>query len=336
MCERSSLPPFFTEVTAAFGRYRLPVLDNRNVSHLLVETPVIRPFPGRATGWHSCGGWSTPTSGIFRSQGLEWRPGSPTRFIGSTRRDGDPQYSPDGKRVAFESDRGGVYAIWVSNADGSNAVELFSQPGSSCGHPSWSPDGQRIAFNFDAGGNTDIHVIRASGGKPVRLTTYPGDDEASSWSRDGNWIYFTSRRAGRWEVWKVPVGGGDEVKVTRNGGSKAFESVDGKFLYYTKAYDSSGLWKMPMSGGEESQVLPSVVEDSFSLVSDGIYFIPECSPDQKFSIQFLTFATGKVRPVAPIPRPPAEGLCVSMDGWSLLFSQLDEEDIDLMLVENFR
>src|SRR5262249_3789043 len=126
--------------------------------------------------------------------------GPPARFIASTRDDLDAQYSPDGKRIAFSSDRSGGYGIWVSDADGSKAVELISQAGASCGNPSWSPDGQRIAFNLDAGGNTDIYAIRASGGKPIRLTTDLADDEAGSWSRDGKWIYFTTRRTDRWEV----------------------------------------------------------------------------------------------------------------------------------------
>ena len=52
--------------------------------------------------------------------------GPPTRFIASTRDDSVTQYSPDGKRIVFVSDRSGVYGIWVSNADGSNAVDLFS------------------------------------------------------------------------------------------------------------------------------------------------------------------------------------------------------------------
>jgi Tol biopolymer transport system component len=66
--------------------------------------------------------------------------GSPTRFIASTR--SDSEYSPDGKRIAFESDQSGVKGIWVSDADGSQASELFSRAGASCGAPHWSPDGQ--------------------------------------------------------------------------------------------------------------------------------------------------------------------------------------------------
>ncbi|HVN78659.1 MAG TPA: protein kinase [Terriglobia bacterium] len=268
--------------------------------------------------------------------GLATAASPPSRFIASTRIDYASQYSPDGKRIAFESDRSGVWGIWVCNADGSNAVELISRAGASCGNASWSPDGQRIAFNLDTGGNTDIYVNRASGGKPIRLTTDPADDEAGSWSRDGNWIYFETTRTGRWEVWKVPSGGGKEVQVTKAGGNMAYESLDGKVLYYWKEVDS-GIWKMPVSGGDESQVLPSVAaRRCFYVVREGIYFIPGPGADGKYAIQFLSFATGKVKTVAPMSGPPfLGGLSVSPDGRSLLFSQNDEAGSDLMLVENF-
>ena len=95
--------------------------------------------------------------------------------------------------------------------------------------------------------------------------------------------------------------------MTRNGGGTAFESPDGKSIYYTKGDVSGALWKMPVSGGEESQVLPSVARRTFSLVNEGIYFIPEPGADRKSSIQFLSFATGKVKTVAPISGPPLGG-----------------------------
>jgi Tol biopolymer transport system component len=259
----------------------------------------------------------------------------PARFIASTRHDGSAQYSPDGKRIAFESQRGGVQSIWVSDADGSNAVDLLPGVGAASGTPRWSPDGQRIAFDSNIEGNFDIYAIRASGGKPIRLTSDSAGDVAPRWSRDGERIYFTSIRTGRYEVWKLSAGGGEAVQVTRNGGGTAFESPDGKFVYYIKGDFTGGLWKMPASGGEESQVLPSVLYRDFFLVNDGIYFIPEPGADGKFSIQFLNIATGKVKTVAPVSRP-FEGLSVSPDGRFLLFSQVDEAGSDLMLVENFR
>jgi Tol biopolymer transport system component len=262
---------------------------------------------------------------------------SPSQFIASTNHDAAAQYSPDGRRIAFESNRTGAAGIWISDADGSNAAELFLQPGTMGGTPRWSPDGQRIAFDYTAEGNTNIFVTRSSGGgKPIRLTTNSAYDAAPSWSRDGKWVYFISKRTGRDEVWKVSAGSGEAVPVTRNGGGTAFESPDGKSIYYTKGDLSGSLWKMPASGGEERQVLPSVHQRAFSVVSNGIYFIPEPGADRKSSIQFLGFATGKVKTVAPISGPPSEGLSVSPDGQFLLFSQYDELGSDLMLVENFR
>jgi len=118
-----------------------------------------------------------------------------------------------------------------------------------------------------------------------------------------------------------------------------FESPDGKSVYYMymKGDQASGsLRKMPVSGGDESLVLPSVVRGAFSFVSEGIYFIPEPDADRKFSIQFLSFTTDKVKVVAPIPGPTGWGFSLSPDGRSLLYTQFDEAGSDLMLVENFR
>jgi len=270
----------------------------------------------------------------------------PVRFIASTRTELSAQYSPDGKRIAFFSSRTGVGGIWVCDADGTNALELFSQTGKTLGSPNWSPDGKRIAFAHDLEGNMDIYVVRVSGGKPVRFTTDPADDNIPSWSRDGNWVYFTSLRSGRRQVWRAPTGGGEAVQVTKNGGFVAMESADGRSVFYTNKIDqapmtpgdyvASALWRIPVSGGEESRVLPSVDMRAFAPVNTGIYFIPEPGADGKHFIQFLNFATGKVKMVAPIPRPPSLGFSISPDEHSILYAQVDESHSDLMLVENFR
>jgi hypothetical protein len=126
--------------------------------------------------------------------------------------------------------------------------------------------------------------------------------------------------------------------VTRNGGFAAFESLDGKSVYYTKGFSETAmaLWRMPLSNGEESEVFPSVAWRGFCLVDDGIYFIPVPGADGKYSIQFLSFATSTVKTVVLIPRPSSFGVTVSPDRRHLLYSQLDEAGSDVMLVENFR
>jgi Tol biopolymer transport system component len=164
-----------------------------------------------------------------------------TPFINSSRDDLALEFSPDGKRIAFMSDRSGNGEIWVCDSDGSNPVQLTSFRGANVTNPRWSPDDGRIAFDSDAEGEYDIWVINAGGGKPKRMTTDPANDGNPSWSRDGRWIYFDSARTGEQQVWKIPETGGYAIRVTRDGGFAPLESPDGKFIYYTKALGERGL-----------------------------------------------------------------------------------------------
>jgi dipeptidyl aminopeptidase/acylaminoacyl peptidase len=181
-------------------------------------------------------------------------------------------------------------------------------------------------------GWSEIYVIAADGGTPRRVTNSPAvSNTRPSWSRDGRWIYFSSDRSGRSEIWKMPVGGGQAVQVTRSGGVAALESPDGKYIYYVMEPGPSGLFRMPVEGGEEKQVLPAVVTWSgFGVTAKGVYF----NADGR-TIQFLDTATGKVSTLATLDKP-AVSLCVSPDDAYVVWSQLDRNTQDLMLVENFR
>ena len=121
----------------------------------------------------------------------------PAVAVASTQADIHPQISPDGSRVAFTSTRSGPWEIWVSDLDGSNAVQLTSLAApTGTGVPRWSPDGQSIVFASDAEGQFDIFVVASSGGKPRRLTSDPSIEHVPSFSRDGRWIYFSSMCTG--------------------------------------------------------------------------------------------------------------------------------------------
>jgi Tol biopolymer transport system component len=277
----------------------------------------------------------------------------PVRSITSTRLDASPQFSPDGKRVAFRSTRTGSSEIWIADPDGANSVPLTSMGRPSSGSPGWSLDGQWIAFDSNAEGQWEIYVVAASGGRPRRMTFEPGEDSIPSFSTDGRFIYFTSKRSGVFEIWKMPVSGGDAERVTQNGGVVALESKDGH-LYYTQAHHGpSSLWRMPASGGRPQKLLDGVRSRAFQVFDRGIYYVERYGGDgralwglqsgfgflrseEQFRLQFFDFASAKSTFVADLPGPLAMGLAVSSDARTVLFTRVDSTSSDLMMVENFR
>ncbi len=189
--------------------------------------------------------WEQHDSDIFRVPGPGW-PKSETAppaapLIASTYDDTSPNYSLDGKKIAFDSEATGHQEIWVADADGSNAQPITNFNGYPCGSPRWSPDGTKIAFDSRRYGNADIFVINSSGGTPVRLTTEPSNDNRPVWSSDGKFIYFGSDRGGRTQIWKVPAEGGAAVQVTHDGGSNARTVVGEPWIYYNVG---NAIWRI--------------------------------------------------------------------------------------------
>jgi Tol biopolymer transport system component len=258
-------------------------------------------------------------------------PSSPVNFIISNRIENTPDFSPDDKRIAFASNRSGSWEIWVCTGDGLNAVQLTSFGGPFTRFPRWSPDGTRIVFDSRPEGNAEIYVISSQGGRPRRLTNSSANDVMPRWSSDGRSIYFMSNRGGDNQIWKMPADGGTATQVTKLGGSYAMESPDGEFLYYTR---SGSLWRVPSAGGEETKILESASE--FAVLDQGVYFMGWTSPVRAFGVLFFSFTTGKTEMVSRIEKGPHMGFSLSRDGRWALYSQVDQEDSDLMLVENFR
>jgi len=262
----------------------------------------------------------------------------PQVIASSSRQDRYPTYSPDGRRIAFVSNRSGPMEIWTAQAGGENPVQLTtSHDPDVTSMPQWSPDGGQIAYISTGISKpaTNIFVIPSAGGVAQQVT----DDGIShifpSWSRDGRWIYFAKGDSvDSSNIWKVPAAGGDAIQVTRHGGVFAQESPDGKWLYI--ATSKYAIRKAPLAGGEEQEFARDVQWYWFCVTVQGVYYLGSPTGRQGAAIRFLGHAGGEPKVIGSIQRPVAGGgLSLSPDGRSLLYSQYDQSEAELMLVENF-
>jgi Tol biopolymer transport system component/DNA-binding winged helix-turn-helix (wHTH) protein len=246
-----------------------------------------------------------------------------------------PQFSPDGKKLAYMSDRAGTMEIWISNRDGSSPYQLTAV--GVAGTPRWSPDSQWIAFDAHTPDGPRVLSINVSGGAPTVLTPEKFESQVPSWSRDGKWVYFGSPRSGTEEVWKVPATGGIPIQVTHHGGHAALESPDGKTLYYSKdPRPQPEIWQVPVAGGEETPV-PLVRPGtwaSWQVVDRGIIFVGPSLGHQAV-LSFYDFAHRRTTSLAVLDKVPF-WLGATFDGQVVAFDQPGQEQAQAMLIENFR
>ncbi|HZM08880.1 MAG TPA: winged helix-turn-helix domain-containing protein [Candidatus Limnocylindrales bacterium] len=261
--------------------------------------------------------------------------GEPSKLISSTHQQAAPSFSPDGTRIAFQSDRSGSWEIWVCDRDGSNAVQLSHFGGALTGTPRWSPDGKQIVFDSRANGVSQVYVVSADGGTPRLLTNDAAGGELPSFSHDGKWVYYSSNHNGVTGVWKLPVAGGAPQSVTSGSGIYAAESADGKYLYYCRSAIDFTIWRIPVTGGLEEQVpgLPKPFDTShWAVVASGIYVV-----NGNGDLLFFQFGRNTVTTVFHEQRFLTDwSMAISPDGREIAWAQVDDTAADLMLVENFR
>jgi Tol biopolymer transport system component len=262
------------------------------------------------------------------------------KLISSTHDQNGPQYSPDGKHIAFSSTRGGANEIWMSNADGTNVVQMSDFKNSFSGAPHWSPDSQKLAFDSWESGHPSVYIVDISERMPRKVVCNLSDMATPSWSHDGKWLYLMARteHAPETRIFRCSASGGDGFELSANPGSFPSESYEEGTLYFLNrksgALDMISL-KPP---GPESVLIgmPTVSDQTmWTVVSEGIYFEPA---DSSQSIRYFDFASKQVRQIFRADKDFNAGLSVSPDGRWMLYTQVvdDQNSSNIMLVEHFR
>lgn len=323
------------------GMWRVPVVG-RHVPKP-VPTPGYRPgrFSVSRDGARlvfSSGSWDMD---IWRVPGPENKhtKGTPAQgesLIATTKLESNAQYSPDGKRIAFTSLRSGRTQIWVSDSDGSNQIQITHSEAWN-GTPRWSPDGRYIAYDSVERAKADIYVVPTAGGAAIRITPEESHEDVPGWSRDGRWVYYESDRSGGFQLWKTEFPSGRTVQVTSNGGVAAFEPLDAPWVYYAKR-QRGGIWRKPVGGGEEELVIDHGHAYFWGLYNQGVCLLNPLRP--VVTIECMPFGSKGPATIAAFPndghvsRPAGPSFGISPDGSWILYSRVEREESDLMLIDN--
>jgi Tol biopolymer transport system component/DNA-binding winged helix-turn-helix (wHTH) protein len=257
---------------------------------------------------------------------------SATKLIYSTRVQTLPRYSPDGTRIAFQSNRSGSTEIWIADAEGANPDQLTSFNGPFTSAPSWCSDGRRIAFDSRASGVSAIYIEDINERVPRRVVTTAGNLSLPAWSRDCRWLFAPDATG---VLYRFPSAGGKAERVTRH--PSLYASVSGDRVVFN-VLEALGvtLWSKPVSGGREAPLenLQKIsYGDAWVSAAAGVYYTD--SAGETTTVNFYDFASRATRTLMTLKQASipggGPGIAVSPDGRWLLYTQIEDEQSDIML-----
>ncbi len=163
---------------------------------------------------------------------LDTRRNVQSRFTDHVATDLFPVWSPDGRRIAFASDRnGGAFGLYQKNATGAGGEELLLAAPEAGFPTDWSPDGKLLLYQRDE----DLWALpmAGSGRKPFAVVRTEFEERDGKFSPDGRWLAYVSNSSGPFEVYVQPFPGpGPKVRVSTSGGAQVQWRADGRELFY--------------------------------------------------------------------------------------------------------
>jgi len=292
------------------------------------SSPAVAPRGGRIAYVRS-----RKTVDIWRADLTAPRPEeSAVRLIYSTLTQMLPRYSPDGSRIAFQSNRSGSPEIWVTDAQGADPVRLTSFGGPLASSPSWCSDGRRIAFDSRASGTSAIYVEDIEERVPRKVVTSQPNLSSPVWSADCRWLFASDIEP---RLYRFPASGGHAERFTDRPSTYS-ALVGDRVVFDVEQPDGVVLWTKAASGGPEAPLtgMPKLsYEDEWTATPAGIYYTQHSSG--RVSVNVYDFASHASRRLMTLEQSPVPGdgpgLAVSPDGHWLLYSEIDDEQSEIAL-----
>ena len=261
--------------------------------------------------------------------------GKTVDVISSTREDSRGSWSPDGKKIAFNSDRDTNMNIWIYSMDDSSIRQLTKGPGGDY-QATWSPDGNAITFFSSRSGNSDIWKMDSNGKGLTQLTKSDSIEINPFFSPDGTKIAFQSDLGGRFELWVMNADGSDPRRITNTGSRGHFMrwSHDGEFIFFRSSSGKNSVVKVSVKGGSPVDI---------GEISGGSHI--SFSPDQSMILDVIghkrmwisNVNEGKPRMVFEFDDPEIriDYPVWSPDGKWILFDKFQPQGGDIWVMKDF-
>lgn len=187
--------------------------------------------------------------------------------------DTQPDWSPDGTRIAFASNRTGDFDIYIMDADGSDVTNLTDEALADDLYPSWSPDGNWIVFSTNRDGNQEIYTIQVAGPDIRNISNKPDSNENQpDWYRSdgvligGELVVYVSNQDGNTEIYRMKADGSEQTRLTNN----SFADVspnglsDGNRIVFTSERDGNPeVYVMDADGGNLVRLTSNPASDLY-------------------------------------------------------------------------
>jgi Tol biopolymer transport system component len=261
--------------------------------------------------------------------------GAPEEVVTTTREDSRGAWSPDGKTVAFNSDRTGEMNIWLLDLESRRSKQITKGSGGDF-QANWSPDGKRIAFFSSRAGTADIWSVDIESGELDRLTSFDSVSVNPFYSPHGKMIAYNSDQTGRPEVWVMNSNGSEQRQLTESG-------VMGHFLRWSRESDAV-VFRSPSSGSPRTvKIRLDGSEEQMPEVIGGSHM--SLSPDHS---RIMDVVGHKILWVSPLDGGEPEKVFEfddpdaridypvwSPDGRWVLFDRFRPQGGDIWMMENF-